>query len=100
MKPQTRVEALETRTTDAQELDRLIETIRLDEHRGHAEAVRALQEKWEMQREALERRATDAEDRAQRVRKDAEVRLAALQLELKGVRESLSKAMTPSRPGL
>jgi len=87
-----RLHELEERSTESNEMDRLLETMRLDEHRNHAAAVRALQEKWEMQREVLERRATDAEALAVRVRQEAESRLTALEKDARELRESLAKA--------
>jgi chromosome segregation ATPase len=87
-----RLTDLESKASEMDEIERMLEHVRLDERREFETSIRALKEKWELQRENLERQVADSELRETRIRKEAESRLAAFDREAKELRASLEKA--------
>lgn len=84
---------LKDRANETDEIDRTLVSGRLEEQQAFAAQIRSLRETWEGEREALERRVTDAEGLKDRIRREAESRLAAMEADLRGLRESLAGAM-------
>lgn len=82
----------EGRVSESDEIDRVLEMGRLGERREFDSEMRKLQDRWEGEREALERQVAAADLLSRRLRKEAESRLETMAAEVRELRESLEKA--------